>query len=139
MSDFDDMNRQVIEEFRANDGKVGGTFAGAPMILVHHRGAKSGTERLAPLVFQARGDAFAVFGSKGGAPTHPQWYRNLVANPDTVVEVGAETIPVRARVAEGAERDEIWSRQKELMPGFADYEKQIAGAREIPVVILERR
>jgi deazaflavin-dependent oxidoreductase (nitroreductase family) len=136
--DPNDFNASIIEEFRANGGKVGGRFQGAPMILVHHRGAKTGQERVSPLVYQAAGDAFVVFGSKGGAPTHPQWYRNLVANPDTVVEVGTETIEVRARVAEGEERERIWSKQKELMPGFADYEKSAQG-REIPVVVLERR
>jgi deazaflavin-dependent oxidoreductase (nitroreductase family) len=133
-----DFNAGIIDEFRANGGKVGGPFEGAPMILVHHTGAKSGTERVAPLVYQARGDDFVVFGSKAGAPTHPHWYLNLVASPDTVVEVGTETIKVRARVAEGAEREELWSKQKQQMPGFADYETK-AGDREIPVVILERR
>jgi deazaflavin-dependent oxidoreductase (nitroreductase family) len=138
MTDMNDFNTKIIDEFRANAGKVGPPFEGAPMILVHHTGAKTGTARVAPLVYQAKGDDFVVFGSKGGAPTHPQWYLNLVANPDTKVEVGADTIPVRARVAEGDERETIWSKQKEQMPGFADYEKNIAGAREIPVVILER-
>jgi len=135
MSDF---NQQIIEEFRANEGRVGGGFEGAPMILVHHRGAKTGTERVTPLVYQPVGDAFAVFGSKAGATTHPHWYLNLVANPETEVEVGADTIPVRARVAEGDERERIWAKQKELMPGFAEYE-QTAGDREIPVILLERR
>jgi len=136
--DPNDFNAKIIEEFRANGGRVGGNFAGAPMILVHHRGEKTGAERVAPLVYQQVDDAYVVFGSKGGAPTHPQWYRNLVANPETVVEVGAETVPVRARVAAGEERERIWSRQKELMPGFADYERT-AGGREIPVVVLEPR
>jgi deazaflavin-dependent oxidoreductase (nitroreductase family) len=136
---FTDFNQQIIDEFRTNEGAVGGRFAGAPMILVHHRGAKTGTERVAPLVYQAVGDGdFAVFGSKGGAPTDPQWVGNLRANPETVVEVGAETIPVRARIASGEERERIWTRQKELMPGFAEYEKKAVG-REIPVVVLERR
>jgi deazaflavin-dependent oxidoreductase (nitroreductase family) len=138
VTDVNDFNAKIIDEFRANAGKVGGPFEGAPMILVHHRGAKSGVERVAPLVYRADGDRYVVFGSKGGAPTHPHWYRNLVANPDTVVEVGTETIPVRARVAEGDERERIWSKQKQAMPGFADYEAKIAGKREIPVVILER-
>ena len=138
MSDFNDWNRRIIEEFRANGGKVGGRFEGAPMILVHHRGAKTGTRRVSPLVYQSYGDAFVVFGSKGGAPTHPDWFRNLEANPETEVEVGTETIPVRARTAAGDEREQIWSKQKELMPGFAEYEKT-AGSREIPVVVLERR
>ena len=136
--DPNDFNASIIEEFRANGGKVGGPFEGAPMILVHHRGAKTGTARVAPLVYQPVDDAYVVFGSKGGAPTHPQWYRNLVADPDTTVEVGEETIPVRARVVEGEERERIWSRQKELMPGFAEYERT-AGGREIPVVALEPR
>lgn len=136
--DRNDFNTAIIEEFRANGGKVGGGFEGAAMILVHHRGFRTGTERVAPLVYQRVGDAYVVFGSKGGAPTHPQWYRNLVAHPDTTVEVGTETIPVRARVAEGEERGRIWSRQKELMPGFAEYERTAEG-RQIPVVVLEPR
>jgi deazaflavin-dependent oxidoreductase (nitroreductase family) len=138
MTDYDDWNRKIIEEFRANAGKVGGQFEGAPMILAHHTGAKTGTERVTPLVYQPLEDGWAVFGSKAGSPTHPHWYLNLVANPDTVVEVGAETVPVRARVAEGDERERIWSKQKELMPGFADYEVSAAG-RQIPVVVFERR
>jgi deazaflavin-dependent oxidoreductase (nitroreductase family) len=133
---MDDWNRQIIDEFRANGGAVGGQFEGAPMILVHHKGAKTGTERVTPLVYQADGDAYVVFGSKAGAPTHPHWYLNLVANPDTVVEVGTDTVPVTARVAEGEEHDRLWARQKELMPGFADYEAS-AGGRVIPVVVLE--
>ncbi len=108
------------------------------MILVHHRGARSGTERVAPLVYQAVGDAFAVFGSKAGAPTHPHWYLNLVANPNTTVEVGVDTLDVTARVAEGDERVRIWEEQKPRMPTFAEYEKTAEG-REIPVVVLERR
>lgn len=138
MTDANDWNKQIIEEFRANGGKVGGRFEGAPMILVHHTGAKSGTERVSPLVYQPLGDDVAIFASKGGAPTNPDWFHNLVANPETVVEIGTETIPVVARVAEGEERERIWSKQKKVMPGFADYE-QSAGDREIPVVVLERR
>lgn len=138
MDDFNEWNRQIIEEFRANGGRVGGQFEGAPMILVHHRGARTGTERVTPLVYQADGDAYVVFGSKAGAPNHPHWYLNLVANPDTQVEVGERTVAVRARVAEGDEHDRLWSRQKELMPGFADYEAS-AGGRRIPVIVLEPR
>ncbi|HEX4905156.1 MAG TPA: nitroreductase/quinone reductase family protein [Acidimicrobiales bacterium] len=136
MSDF---NTAIIEEFRANGGEVGGGFEGAPMILLHHTGAKTGTERVSPLVYQADGDRYVVFASKAGAPTHPAWYRNLLANPDTTVEVGTETIAVRARVAEGDERERIWTKQKHLMPGFAEYEEKTRGIREIPVVILEPR
>lgn len=135
---MNDFNQAIIEEFRANAGKVGGGFEGAPMVLVHHTGAKTGTERVAPLVYQRDGDSYVVFGSKGGAPAHPQWYGNLVANPDTTIEVGTETIAVRARTAEGDERERIWTKQKQLMPGFAEYEKT-AGDREIPVIILEPR
>ncbi len=139
MSELLDFNSSIIEEFRQNGGKVGGPFEGAPMILVHHRGAKTGTERVNPMVYQAIGDNFAVFASKAGHPHHPHWYLNLVANPETTVEVGAETIPVVARVLEGEEREEIWERQKQLMAGFAEYEEKVAGAREIPVVLLERK
>ncbi len=134
MSDF---NAKIIEEFRANGGAVGGQFEGAPMVLLHSTGAKSGQERVNPVVYAADGDRFVVFASKAGADTNPDWYHNLVANPETVVEVGTETIPVVARVAEGDERDRLWSRQKESMPGFADYEQKTT--RRIPVVVLERR
>ena len=133
-----EFNEAIIEEFRANGGKVGGPFDGAPMVLLHHRGARTGTERVAPLVYQPVGDTFAVFASKGGAPSHPHWYLNLLANPDTTVDVGTETIDVRARVAEGEERRRIWEEQKARMPGFAEYETMAEG-REIPVVVLERR
>ena len=128
-------NQKVIEEFRANEGRVGGNFAGAPMILIHHRGAKTGTERVNPLMYQKVDGGYAIFASKGGAPAHPDWYHNLVANPETTVEVGTETIPVRARVARGEERARIWETQKQRYPGFAEYEK--TANREIPVVILE--
>jgi len=133
MSDF---NAAIIDEFRANGGKVGGQFEGAPMVLLHTVGARSGEERVNPLVYQADGDRIAIFGSKAGAPTHPAWYHNLLANPDVTVELGPDTVPVRARVAEPEERERIWSRQKEIMPGFADYEANTT--RVIPVVILER-
>ena len=130
-----DWNASIIEEFRANGGKVGGPFAGAPMLILHTTGAKTGQERVNPLVYQAVGDDLVVFASKAGAPTNPDWFHNLVAHPDVTVEVGAETVARRARVAEGDEHERIWSRQKELMPGFADYEA--ATPRRIPVVVLE--
>ena len=136
MSDF---NQQIIDEFRSNEGKVGAPFEKARMILVHHRGAKSGTDRVSPLVYQPVGDAFAVFASRGGAPENPSWFHNLVANPDTVVEIGTETIPVRARVLEGEEREAVWTKQKQDVPVFADYEQRSAGIREIPVILFERR
>ena len=136
MSDsVNDWNARVIDEFRANDGKVK-AFEGRPLLLLHHKGAKTGTERVNPLVYLPVGDDFAVFGSKAGAPTNPDWYHNLRANPDAEVEVGAETIPVRARIAEGDERDRIWEEQKRVNSNFADYEQKTT--RSIPVVILER-
>jgi deazaflavin-dependent oxidoreductase (nitroreductase family) len=130
-----DWNRRVIDEFRANAGKVQ-AFEGRPLLLLHHTGAKTGTERVNPLVYLPVGDDFAVFGSKAGAPENPAWYHNLQAHPDTTVEVGTETIPVRARVAEGDERERIWEEQKRVNTNFADYEKLTT--RPIPVVLLER-
>lgn len=133
-----DWNDRIIDEFRSNEGRVGGPFKGRPLLLLHHRGARSGIERVNPLALQDLGDgAWAVFGSKGGAPTDPDWFHNLRANPDATIEIGKEIVSVTARVAEGEERERIWARQKELMPGFADYEKKTT--RQIPVVILERR
>ncbi len=131
MSDY---NQKVIEEFRANGGVVGG-FPG--IVLLHHVGAKSGTERVTPLAAQFDGDDVVVFASYAGAPQHPAWFTNLRANPETVVEVGTETIPVRARVAEGAERERLWENQKAALPMFAEYETKTD--RVIPVVVLERR
>jgi deazaflavin-dependent oxidoreductase (nitroreductase family) len=136
MTEPTDFNGKIIAEFRANDGKVGGPFEGAPMILVHHAGAKTGTERVVPLMYQQVGESFAIFASKGGAPEHPAWYHNLLALPDTTAEVGAETFSVTARVAEPSEREVIWERQKERFPGFAEYEVK-AAPRTIPVVVLD--
>jgi deazaflavin-dependent oxidoreductase (nitroreductase family) len=131
-----DWNAKVIEEFRANDGKVGGGFDGAPMLILHTRGAKTGEDRVHPVVYQPVGDAFAVFASKGGAPTNPAWFHNLTVNPDVKIEVGTDTLDVRARVLEDEERAPIWEKQKQLMPGFAQYEQKTS--RQIPVVLLER-
>ena len=135
MGDRQDWNKKIIEEFRANQGKVGGMFEGMPILLLHHTGAKSGKVRVNPLAYQANGNRLVVFASKGGAPTNPDWFHNLRANPRATVEVGTETRDVRARVAEGEEREKIWSRQKEIMPGFAGYETKTT--RQIPVIILE--
>ena len=131
-----DFNQQIIDEFRSNDGRVGGPFEGATLLLLHHTGAKTGTERVSPLAYQPVGDDVAVFASKAGAPTNPDWYHNLLAHPSVTVEIGHETIPVRARVADPDERARIWTRQKERNPGFAEYEQKTT--RQIPVVILER-
>jgi deazaflavin-dependent oxidoreductase (nitroreductase family) len=130
-----DWNASVIEEFRANGGKVGGPFEGAPLLLLHSTGAKSGLARLSPTMYLADGDNLVVFASKGGAPTNPDWYHNLVANPRASVEVGDRTVNVVAHVAEGETRDRLWARQKELYPQFAEYEAKTN--RQIPVVILE--
>jgi deazaflavin-dependent oxidoreductase (nitroreductase family) len=123
-------NAPVIEKYRATGG------ADSNVVLLHHTGAKSGIERVSPLAYRAAGDSIAVFGSNGARPANPDWYYNLVAHPDTVIELGGETFPVRARVASGAERAEIWEEQKAAVPAFAEYEKK--APREIPVVILDR-
>jgi len=137
MSEIDDFNAGTIAEFRANDGKVGGPFEGAPLLLLHSTGAKSGLTRINPMMYQSVEGGFAVFASKAGAPDNPAWYHNLVAHPDATVEVGVETIAVTARVAEGSEREQVWEAQKLAYPGFADYEAKTE--RTIPVVILTPR
>jgi deazaflavin-dependent oxidoreductase (nitroreductase family) len=131
-----DWNAPIIEEFHANQGKLGGPFEGASILLLHHTGAKSGRERTNPLAYQADGDRFLVFASKAGAPTNPDWYHNLKGHPDAKIEVGTETIPVRAKELSGEERDRLWNRQVELMPGFGEYEAK--SGRKIPVIALER-
>lgn len=136
MADTKNWNDPIIQEFRANRGKVGGNFERQPLLLLHHRGARTGVERVNPVAYQKVGDSYAVFASKGGSPTNPDWYHNLVANPRARVEVGTETFDVNARVTRGEERERIWSEQKRLNPGFADYEERTE--REIPVVVLDR-
>jgi deazaflavin-dependent oxidoreductase (nitroreductase family) len=134
MSDF---NQKIIEEFRANSGRVGGMFEGAPMILIHHVGAKSGIERVTPLVhFREDDDHTVIVASKGGAPTHPAWFHNLKANPKIEVEVGTETYTVVADEIIGTERDEVWQRVVAQSPGFGDYQRKTD--RVIPLVRLTR-
>jgi deazaflavin-dependent oxidoreductase (nitroreductase family) len=135
VADRTNWNDHIIEEFRANGGRVGGGFEGAPLLLLHSTGARSGAERVNPMMYQRVGDSYAVFASKAGAPSNPDWYYNLVAHPDATIEVGEDVEKVTARVAGPAERADIWTRQKERYPGFADYEQRTE--REIPVVILE--
>jgi deazaflavin-dependent oxidoreductase (nitroreductase family) len=125
----------VIDEFRTNDGVVGGMFEGMTLLLLHHTGAKSGTERVNPLVYMRDGTNYVIFASKAGAPTSPDWYHNLRANPSTTIEVGVQSIPVTARVAEGDERERLFSAQKQAAPQFAEYEAKTD--RVIPVVVLE--
>jgi len=132
-----DRNQKIIEEFRANGGKVGGPFEGSPMILVHHVGARSGAERVTPLVTFPQDDGrYVIIASKAGAPTNPDWYHNLKAHPEVDVEVGSETFPVEVVELEGAERDSVWSAVKAASPGFAEYERKTT--RTIPVLQLTR-
>lgn len=139
MSDF---NTAIIEEFRANQGRVGGPFEGAPMILVHHRGRRSGEPHVSPMMFLPDGnDANTryVFASNNGGPKNPGWYHNLLSAGRTEVEVGAESFGVDVEEVAGAERDEVFGKQAERYPGFADYEKKTEGIRRIPVLKLTRR
>jgi len=136
MSDTKDWNTQIIEEFRANGGKVGGNFEGAPLLLLHTTGARSGQERVNPMMYQDLGDGrVAVFASKAGADTHPDWYHNLLAHPDVTAEIGTDTASFRAHTADPDEREPIWTKQKNDYPGFAGYEDNTD--RVIPVVILD--
>lgn len=132
-----DWNDKIIDEFRANGGRVGGPFEGAPMILVHHIGARSGTERVTPLVyFPQDDDRMVIIASKAGAPTNPDWYHNVKAHPEIDVEVGTETFPVVVTEATGTERDDIWARAVVAMPGFGGYQEKTD--RVIPVLVLTR-
>ena len=135
--DPNDWNQQIIAEFRANDGVVGGVFEGKPLLILHHTGAKSGAAYETPLMYREEGDALAIFASKGGAPDNPDWFHNLTANPGVEVELGTATETRTARVAEGDERDQIWERQKAEYPQFAEYEASTD--RVIPVVELVGR
>lgn len=130
------MDETIIDEFRDNDGKVGGMFEGRPLLLLHSFGARSGTERICPLIYQEVPGGLAIFASKGGADTNPHWFHNLWAHPETKVEIGSEVRAVRARVAEGDEYERIWSKQKRDLPFFAEYERKTKRAF-IPVVVLE--
>jgi deazaflavin-dependent oxidoreductase (nitroreductase family) len=136
-SDMNDFNRRIIDEFRANGGKVGPPFEGAPMILVTHTGAKSGQERTSPLVYTKDGDRFVIVASKGGAPTNPAWFHNIKANPRVTVEVGTDRFEAEAEIYEdGPERQRLFDAQAALMPGFKDYEAKTD--RVIPVVALTK-
>ena len=136
MSDWNDFNAKVIEEFRANGGMVGGRFANRPMMLLTTIGAKSGRPRTIPLVFTRDGDRIVVIASKGGAPTNPAWFHNLIANPDVTVEIGTERFEARAIIPDRAERDRLFDAQAAIMPGFRDYQNKTE--RLIPVIVLER-
>lgn len=131
-----DWNRAIIEEFRANAGKVGGRFEGAPMILVHSIGARTGAERVNPLVYFPDGDRMLIAASKAGADTHPDWYHNLRAHPRVEVEVGSQTFGVEAKELTDEERAVAWPRIVAAMPGFAEYQRSTT--RTIPVFALTR-
>lgn len=142
MTEVIDWNTKVIEEFRANEGRVGGNFAGAPMVLVHHRGRNSSREYVNPMMYlpdDADDKVIYVFASKGGAPTHPDWYFNLVAAGEGSVELGAGRYPVSVREITGHDRDRIYAEQARRYPGFADYAKKTEGVRTIPVLELTRK
>jgi deazaflavin-dependent oxidoreductase (nitroreductase family) len=136
-----DWNDKVIAEFRANGGRVGGNFEGAPVVLVHHRGRKSGSEYVNPMMYlpdDADDDTIYVFASKGGHPSNPDWYYNLTAVGEGIVERGTETYPVTVQEIQGDERDRIYDEQARRYPGFAEYATQTAGIRTIPVLELKR-
>ena len=129
-----DFNTKVIEEFHANEGRVGGMFEGMTLLLLHHTGAKSGQRRTNPLVYQRDGGRYVIFASKAGAPTNPDWYYNLMAHPQTMIEVGTETIDVLASEATGEERERLFRAQAQRSPQFAEYQNKTD--RVIPVIVL---
>lgn len=136
MSNPEDWNAQIIEEFRNNGGEVGGQFAGAPLLLLTTTGARSGRQRVNPMMYLAEGERMFVFASKAGAPTNPDWFHNLVANPKAVVEVGTDKFDVDATVLEEEERSRVYAEQATRFPRFAEY--QASTDRVIPVVALTR-
>ena len=135
-SDYNEFNRQLIEEYRANGGKVTGIFAGAPLLVLTTTGARSGQPRVTPLVYTTDNGRWVVIASKGGAPTHPDWYYNLRANPEVTVEVGTESFPARATITTGAERQRLFDQMAVRMPNFAEYQRNTV--RQLPVIVLER-
>ncbi len=132
-----DWNTKIIEEFRKNDGKVGGQFNGFPLLVFTHTGAKSGKKHTTPVMYLPDGDRYVIFASMGGAPKNPDWYHNLVAHPDIKLEVGTEKFDAKATVKKGKERDELYARQTKLYPQFGEYAKKTT--RKIPVIVLERK
>lgn len=141
MSSHEDWNAATIAEFRANKGKVGGYFEGKPMILMHYRGRRTGTQYVTPVVYLPDADdpnTMYVFASKGGRPENPAWYYNMTAAGGATVEVGEETFPVSVREITGADRDRIYAEQARRIPSFGEYEVKAAGIRTIPVLELRR-
>ena len=136
MSNQINWNQAIIDEFRANSGKVGGPFAGKTLLLLHTVGAKSGQERINPVAYITDSDRFVIIASKGGAPTHPDWYYNIRAHPLVTVEVGTEQFQVQAAIASEPERTRLYNKMVEMMPGFAEYQRKTT--RVIPVITLTR-
>ena len=134
---MDDFNRQVMAEFHANAGKVGGRLEGMDILILTTTGARTGQTRWNPLAYSRDGERFVIVASRGGAPSSPDWYHNLVANPSAVIEVDTEVISVEATIAGGAERERLYAQHAEKMPQFLDYAKK--AARTIPVVVLTRK
>ena len=141
MAEINDWNRSVIEQFHANVGKVGGPFEGKPLLILTTTGAKSGLRRVNPLAYLPDGDRQIIFASKGGSPSNPDWYYNLLAHPDVTVEIGdgstIESFEATATVVTGEERDQLYARQVEVFPAFGDYERKTS--RAIPVIALQRK
>jgi deazaflavin-dependent oxidoreductase (nitroreductase family) len=136
MDDYRDANQKIIEEVRANDGKVGGMYAGVPMLLLTTSGARSGQPRVVPLGYSTDNGRIVVIAANSGQPTHPAWYHNLHANPDVTIELGAETFPARAAVTEGAERQRLFEKIVAGIPYFADAQRE--SPRQFPMVVLDR-
>ncbi len=134
MSSMGDYNQRIIDEFRANGGQVPSWGGTSTLLLLHHRGAKSGVERVNPVVYLEDKGRYVIFASKAGAPTNPGWYHNLKAHPETTIEVGGDTVAVTAREVSGEERDRLFSAQAERSPQFAEYQQKTD--RVIPVVVL---
>ena len=141
MGEAPDWNAKVIAEFRANEGRVGGAFEGAPLVLLHHRGRRSGREYVSPMMYllhDTEPDTIYVFASKGGAPANPDWYSNVTTAGRALVERGTETYTVTVRELTGGDRDRVYAEQARRYPGFAEYARQTAGVRTIPVLELRR-
>ena len=137
MENWHEMSKATIKEFRENGGKVGGFFEGAPLLLLTTKGAKTGKVHTVPLMFLPDGERLVVFATKGGAPTDPDWYQNVLAQPAATVEVGMDNISVNAVIAKGEERNQLYGKQASIYPQFAEYETKTT--RKIPVVVLERK
>lgn len=137
MSDVNERNKKIIEEFRANEGRVGGYFEGKTLLLLHTVGAKSKEERINPTAYIKDGDRLVVIASKSGAPTNPDWYYNILANPQVTVEAGTEKFEAHASVAEEPERTRLYDKMVEMLPGFDEYRRKTT--RKIPVIVLTRK